>query len=150
MKYAIVIHKDERGDYRVTVPDLPGCTCVGGTLDEALALAPVTIEKFLDPILRKGKGVPKARPAEALQRKPEYKDGTWAMISASSQLQRLPANHGNVTVADRLKEAVDRLAAATRDTPAGIVAKALEAYIAKHEEVVPQVPLPVLRKPGRR
>jgi len=37
MKYPIVIHKDPKSDYGVTIPDLPGCFSAGSTIEEGLA-----------------------------------------------------------------------------------------------------------------
>ena len=39
MNYPVVIHKDQKSHYGVTVPDLPGCFTAGRTIDEALAMA---------------------------------------------------------------------------------------------------------------
>ena len=36
MNYPVVIHKDKKSDYGLTVPDLPGCFSAGKTFDEAL------------------------------------------------------------------------------------------------------------------
>ena len=38
MNYPVVIHKDRKSDYGVSVPDLPGCISAGATVDEALAM----------------------------------------------------------------------------------------------------------------
>ena len=49
MRYLIVLHAElGRTDYGVTVPDLPGCTSVGDTLDEALTNAEEAIRVYLE------------------------------------------------------------------------------------------------------
>ena len=60
MNYPIVIHKDKRSDYGVTVPDLPGCFSAGGTLDEALAMAKEAIELHLEGLIEEGQPIPAA------------------------------------------------------------------------------------------
>ena len=54
MNYPIVIRKQKRSDYGVTVPDLPGCFSAGKTLDDALAMAREAIELHLEGADRRG------------------------------------------------------------------------------------------------
>ena len=72
MNYPIVIHKDKRSDYGVTVPDLPGCFSAGATLDEALAMAREAIELHLEGLIEEGLGVPKALSLEAHQKSADF------------------------------------------------------------------------------
>ena len=44
MNYPVVIHKEKRSDYGVTVPDLPGCFSAGKTSTECLSMAQEAIE----------------------------------------------------------------------------------------------------------
>ena len=57
MKYAVVF---EQGPSSVgaTVPDLPGCVAVAGTLDEARALIAEAIEFHIEGMLMHGEKVP--------------------------------------------------------------------------------------------
>lgn len=45
--YPVVIHKDKKSAYGVTVPDLPGCFSAGATLDEALRNVQEAVEVHL-------------------------------------------------------------------------------------------------------
>jgi predicted RNase H-like HicB family nuclease len=57
MKYAVVF---EQGPSSVgaTVPDLPGCVAVGGTLDEVRALIAEAIEFHIEGMILHGETVP--------------------------------------------------------------------------------------------
>ena len=37
--YIALLHKEQKSDYGVSFPDLPGCITAGRTLDEARAMA---------------------------------------------------------------------------------------------------------------
>lgn len=59
MRYLIVLHAEPgRTDYGVTVPDLPGCTSVGDTLDEALTNAEEAIRVYLEVLVEDGGAIP--------------------------------------------------------------------------------------------
>ena len=59
MRYLIVLHAEPgRTDYGVTVPDLPGCTSVGDTLDEALTNAVGAISVYLEVLVEDGGAIP--------------------------------------------------------------------------------------------
>ena len=54
MNYPVVIHKDKKSDYGVSVPDLPGCISAGATVDEALAMVREAIELHLEGLIEEG------------------------------------------------------------------------------------------------
>jgi predicted RNase H-like HicB family nuclease len=64
MRYPVVIHKDRKSDYGVTVPDLPGCFSAGETMEEALTHAVEAIECHLEGLLLDGDEIPQAQPIE--------------------------------------------------------------------------------------
>ena len=45
--YPVIIHKDRKSAFGVTVPDLPGCFSAGATLDEALRNVQDAVEVHL-------------------------------------------------------------------------------------------------------
>ena len=56
MRYLVVLETAPgRTDYGVTVPDLPGCTSAGDTLDEALGNAEDAILSYLGVLVEDGK-----------------------------------------------------------------------------------------------
>jgi predicted RNase H-like HicB family nuclease len=79
MCYPVIVHKDPKSDYGVTVPDLPGCSSAGETMDEALQEAVEAIEAHLDGLLLDGESVPTPQTVEHHQNNPDYAGGVWAL-----------------------------------------------------------------------
>ncbi|MCX5684250.1 MAG: type II toxin-antitoxin system HicB family antitoxin [Planctomycetota bacterium] len=129
MNFPIVIHKDRGSDYGVTVPDLPGCFTAGSTLDEALAMAQEAIELHLEGLIEQGQAVPRPGAIEDYRDSPDYKGGVWAIVSVSPSRLRVKARRINVSIPQRVLEAVDRFAKAENETRSGLLAKAATAYI---------------------
>ena len=129
MNFPIVIHKDRGSDYGVTVPDLPGCFSAGRTLDEALAMAREAIELHLEGLIEHGQVVPRPGAVENHRRDPRYRGGTWAVVSVSPAGLRIKAWRINVSIPERVLDAVDRFAKAENETRSGLLVKAAAAYI---------------------
>ena len=62
------------GAYGVVFPDLPGCTAMADTLDEAMTSAADALGEWIRVVETGGKAVPVARSAEALRNDPEVLD----------------------------------------------------------------------------
>jgi predicted RNase H-like HicB family nuclease len=131
MNYPIVIHKDADSDYGVTVPDLPGCFSAGSTLDEVLAMAREAIELHLEGLIEEGQPVPTPRPIEQSRKDPIYRGGTWAVVSIDPACLRVNAKRINITMPQRILDAVDRHAAAEYETRSGLLTKAAVRYLAE-------------------
>lgn len=129
MNYPIVIHKDKGSDYGVTVPDLPGCFSAGGTIDEAMEMAREAIELHLEGLIDRGQVVPKPGAIEQYKHLAEFRGGTWALVSVSRSNLRMAAKRINITMPERVLEAVDCFAKAHNETRSGLLAKAAVAYI---------------------
>lgn len=131
MNYPVVIHKDRGSDYGVTVPDLPGCFSAGRTLDEALAAAQEAIELHVEGLIEEGQPVPSPGPIERHQRNPDYRQGTWAIVRIDPSKLRLNAIRINITVPERVLDAVDRHARACGKTRSGLLVEAVSQYIGR-------------------
>lgn len=59
------------GAYGVVVPDLPGCTSGGATIDAALRNAVEAVTLWVEDARTDGERIPKPRPAEKLRRDPD-------------------------------------------------------------------------------
>lgn len=129
MNYPIVIHKDRNSDYGVTVPDLPGCFSAGRTLDEAIAMAREAIELHLEGLIEAGEPVPQPRSIESHKGKREYKGGTWAVASIDPSTLRINAKRINITMPERVLDAVDRYARQKGETRSGLLVRAVTTYI---------------------
>ncbi len=129
MIYPIVIHKDKDSDYGVTVPDLPGCFSAGATFDEALAMAREAIELHLEGLIEQGEAPAVPRSIEHHKKNRAYLGGTWALVEVDTASLRLHAKRVNVTIPQRVLDAVDRAAAAAHDTRSGLLTKAAASYL---------------------
>ena len=132
MNYPIVMHKDKDSDYGVTVPDLPGCFSAGSTLDEAIEMAREAIELHLEGLIEDGQGVPDPGKIADHQQNPDYRGGTWAVVSIDPSSLRLRAKRVNITLPERVLDAIDRHAASSGETRSGMLSKAATEYIARH------------------
>jgi len=131
MNYPVVIHKDATSDYGVTVPDLPGCFSAGRTLDEALSEAKESIELHLEGLIEEGLPVPPPGKVEEHQHTPDFQGGTWAVVGIDPSSLRLRAVRINVTVPERVLDAVDAYAAAHGRTRSGLLVEAVTALIGR-------------------
>lgn len=59
------------GAYGVVVPDFPGCTSGGDTIDDALSHAVEAVRLWADDAISDGEKLPKARDAESLKDDPK-------------------------------------------------------------------------------
>lgn len=146
MNYPVVIHKDPRSDYGVTVPDLPGCFSAGKTIDEALALAKEAIELHVEGLIEDGEAVPPARPIDEHQRHPDYRGGTWAVVAIDPDNLRFKAIRLNITMPERVVERVDQYARQHGQTRSGLLVAAVTQYMQKE----PTKPKPRNVKPARK
>lgn len=61
----------QEGSFGVFVPDLPGCTAMGATLEEALRNAVDAVRDWVEVTEEAGGDVPAPRPIEAIRDDPE-------------------------------------------------------------------------------
>ena len=57
----------ESGAYGVVFPDLPGCTAMGNTVEQAIANAAEAMRDWIDVNIESGGEVPQARPLEIVK-----------------------------------------------------------------------------------
>ncbi len=131
MQFPIVMHKDKSSDYGVTVPDLPGCFSAGGSVDEALAMAKEAIEVYLEQLIEDGKPVPLPGRIEQHQRNSDYRGGVWAIVSVDQSTLRVAAKRINITLPERVLDAIDRFADANGESRSGLLARAATEYIGR-------------------
>jgi predicted RNase H-like HicB family nuclease len=130
MRYPIVIHKDRRSDYGVTVPDLPGCFSAGKTMDEAMSMAKEAVELHLEGLIEEGLPIPDPSAIERHKRNPDFAGGTWAIVEVDMADIRSPATRVNITLPRRVLASIDRFADKNGETRSGLLAKAATNYIA--------------------
>ncbi|HSZ73726.1 MAG TPA: type II toxin-antitoxin system HicB family antitoxin [Rhizomicrobium sp.] len=69
----IALIDGKTGAYGVVFPDLPGCTAMGKTMDDALAHAAEALRDWADVIEESGGKIPRPRALETLRRDHEVK-----------------------------------------------------------------------------
>jgi len=69
----IALIDGKAGAYGVVFPDLPGCTAMGKTMDDALANAAAALRDWAEVVEETSGSVPKPRTLEALRRTAEVK-----------------------------------------------------------------------------
>lgn len=67
----VAIVDGKPGSFGVVVPDLPGCTSAGDTIDAALRNAVEAVTLWVEDARADGEKIPKARSAEKLRHDPE-------------------------------------------------------------------------------
>ena len=142
--YPVVIHKDRKSDYGVSVPDLPGCVSAGATVDDALAMIREAIERHMEGLIEEGDIVPLPTPIEKLRADPEYADGpgggggTWAIVNVDESTPRVKIARVGITIPQRVLDAIDRHAKANGETRSGLLARAAMRHIGCEVGTMPE------------
>ena len=131
MNYPVVLHKDRDSDYGVTVPDLPGCFSAGKTVDEALAMAKEAIELHLEGLVHEGQPIPRPGSIEKHRRNADYRGGTWALVTIDPGSLRVNAKRINITIPERVLDAIDRFTQQHGQTRSGFLVEAATEHMGR-------------------
>ena len=129
MRFSVVIHKDEKSGYGVTVPDLPGCFSAGDTLEEAIESVHEAIACHLEGLLMDGEPIPERLPLETHQTSESSQGGTWALANVDVSKLTSRAKRVNITVPARVLTIVDEAAAREGETRSGLLTRAALSYV---------------------
>ncbi|SFX54842.1 type II toxin-antitoxin system HicB family antitoxin [Marinospirillum alkaliphilum] len=132
MKYPIVIHKDNDTDFGVTVPDVPGCFSAGTTLEETIEMAHEAIECHLEGMLMDGEAIPLPSAIETHHQNQDYAGGIWALVDIDLSKLSVKSRRVNITIPERLLNAVDHYAKKHGESRSGLLAQAVTEYMATH------------------
>lgn len=135
MRYPVIVHKDPKSDYGVTVPDLPGCFSAGETLDEALEQAVEAIECHLEGLLLDNEPVPASKTVEYHRDNPDYSGGVWAYVTVDLTKLSGKTRRVNITLPERILSLMDKYAYEHGETRSGLIAEAAIEYIASRESI---------------
>ena len=78
--YPILITRKRRKHYRLSVPDLPGCTAHGKTAMEVHAKAALAIERHMEARILKNRDIPKPKPIAQHRENAASPDGHWEVV----------------------------------------------------------------------
>jgi predicted RNase H-like HicB family nuclease len=121
--YPVVIHKDERSDYGVSVPDLPGCVSAGSSLSLAFAGAREAIYCHAEGLLIDGDRLPEPSAGEDV----DLDGGTLAYVDVDIDKLSTESERVNVTLPKWLIAMIDSVAGNRSKFLAESAMKALEA-----------------------
>ena len=134
MLFPIVIHKDEKSAYGVSVPDLPGCFSAGDTFEEAIESAREAIACHLEGLLLDDEPIPAKTPFEAHRANEDYEDGIWAVVAIDISKLSSKAKRVNITVPARVLAIVDQAAAREGETRSGLLLRAALSYLERRSD----------------
>jgi predicted RNase H-like HicB family nuclease len=133
MSRYVVLVDGHSGAYGVVVPDLPGCSSAGGTIDEALSNAQEAVSLWADEMIAQGGQIPAPRAMEAMINDPDVT----AAIGTGAALALVPLvrdsgqpTRANISLDRGLLEAIDEAAAARGLTRSAFLATAAREKIA--------------------
>jgi predicted RNase H-like HicB family nuclease len=85
MRYTVIID-GKKGSYGVVVPDLPGCTAMGATLEEALANVVAAMRDWVEVAEEAGTAIPAPGDPETIRDDPQVRNA----LSAGAVLATAP------------------------------------------------------------
>ncbi|MBU0515572.1 MAG: type II toxin-antitoxin system HicB family antitoxin [Proteobacteria bacterium] len=103
MLFPVVIHKDAKSSFGVTIPDISGCFTAGDTLDEAISNVQEAVEVHLEP----GDPIPEASALEELLNDPQYAGGIWVMVDIDMSFLSPRHKRINVTLPEDALHKID-------------------------------------------
>lgn len=106
MLFPVVVHKDRRSAFGVTIPDIPGCFTAGDTLDEALR----GVQEAVEVHLHGEKRAPVASPLDRWAKDPAYRDGLFALVDIDLAFMDDRTVRVNITARRSALALIDRVA----------------------------------------
>ncbi|WP_371185050.1 type II toxin-antitoxin system HicB family antitoxin [Thalassotalea maritima] len=108
MRFPIVLlFNPEKNDYKVVVPDLPGCECRATTMDNALDQVISVIESHLSLLAEYAEDIPVASSFEQHVSKMEFRGGVWAVVDIDITPFLGKSHKINVTLPELLIKKID-------------------------------------------
>ncbi len=128
MKYPVLIHKEDETEYGVTIPDIPGCFTLGGSVDDAIQNVQDAVELYYE-----GEDIdapPEASDIAALMKKPDLytEGGFWFLVDVDFSFLSKEVVRVNITVPKYKLAAIDRKAANRRKTRSAFLVEAADAF----------------------
>lgn len=106
MLFPVVVHKDRKSCFGVTIPDIPGCFTTGDSLQEALT----NVQEAVVCHLRGEEVLPKPGNFEAHMKNRDYSGGVWCMVDIDLGTLESRAKRVNVTLPENLLRDIDAYA----------------------------------------
>lgn len=107
MKFPVVLHKDEKSDYGVCIPDVPGCFTVGATVAQALDNALEALALHFEGLVTDGDPLPQAQDIDVHVANADYAGGVWAVVDFDVTPYLGKAVRFNATLPENLLQRID-------------------------------------------
>ncbi len=123
MLFPVVVHKDRRSAFGVTIPDLPGCFTAGDTLDRALRNVQEAVETYLHGETE----VPAPSPLDRWVGDPDHAGALFALVDVDLGFMADETVRVNISAKRSALALIDRVAkAAGEDRSQFLIRAALE------------------------
>jgi len=132
MKYAVIIHKEKKSDFGVTVPDLPGCFSAGSTLEAALTNTEEAVLTHVEGMLIDNEIIPQPSPFDKILEQSKKEKGTIAVISVDFTKLAGKSRRINISIPERLLSKFDNYAKKEGETRSGFLVHAAMDFISQH------------------
>ncbi len=106
MLFPVVVHKEGKSSFGVTIPDFPGCFTAGETFEEAIKNVQEAIECHLD----EGDKIPEPSSIEFLASNPDFAGGLWVMVDIDFSAIENRTRRINVSMPESLLHEIDSFA----------------------------------------
>lgn len=107
MLFPVHIVKQDDGDYRITAPDVPGCSGQSDNLNAAIGELQAAIELTIEARAMAGGTIPVAGTIEDYLDHPDYQDSVWAVIDVDINKFSGKAVKLNITLPQYLLTRID-------------------------------------------
>ncbi len=137
MHYPILIRRSRR-TFKATVPDLPGCTSAGDSIEDAIVQVREAIELHLQGLIEDGEVPPEPTPIDTLQADTENAAGIcWALVRIEPNALSSRPKKVLISLPETLLVAMDAYADREGETRSGFIARAAWAYLGGSPETTP-------------
>ena len=128
--HVIALVHEEGGAYGISFPDFPGCVSGGITLEEAIDRGRAALAFHVEGMVEDGDPLPVLRPLSELRSDPIFReDAGDALIVAVPAALPGKAVRVNVSMEERLLEALDRAAKGRGQSRSAFLADAVRARL---------------------
>jgi predicted RNase H-like HicB family nuclease len=121
MEYIAYLHKDEKSNYGVSFPDLPGIATAGRTLEEARRFAAEALALHIHGMVEDGDPIPEPSSLDDLKNDPDMKGAVAFLVTATAPDAIVRVN---ITARESQMAKIDALAEAAGLTRSAFMVRA--------------------------
>jgi len=125
VKFPVAVFKDAGSSYGVAVPDFPGCTSAGDTIEQALQNVLEAIDGWVETSIEAGDEV-NFDPSniESLRTDPDFEGAFWALVDVDPAKFDVKQERVNISLPRFVLVRIDEHATKHRETRSGFLVRA--------------------------